>query len=449
MVLLGLAAVLLAGGAYAYSRHTLSRELSDRMILRAASLERVYATGGEDAVVTLALRLAERGTRTFAYTLVDPHGQLVIGVAGAAHQPIGWSTLPLSDLDDGEMDVARVLTRRLPDGARIAIVADTDFIDQFDIAVFGSLIASFALLLAAGLVGALLLDRIVRGRLEAIAGTARSIIAGDTASRIALSGRGDEFDAVCAVLNAMLDARDEAIANVRRITGYIAHDLRAPVVRLRQDLARSGAGSSDTAQYALDRKSAVARCDEILEIYEAILAIGEVEAFGIGKGSAPFSLSALMDDLGDSFADALHTDGRTLTTAIAPDIVVDGNRGLMTQLIVNLLDNAATHTPPGTVVTMRLEANATETRIVVSDDGAGLMPAEAAAREREGLGLRLVEAIARAHGGTVVVTPGQPGMTVAVTLPAASEDRRQPGQAGLPPSLVSGEIETGAPALSA
>jgi signal transduction histidine kinase len=349
---------------------------------------------------------------------------MVVGVADAARQPIGWSSLRLSDLDDGSLDDARVLTRRLPDGSRVSIIADTDFIEQFDATVFGSLIAAFALLLGVGLIGALSLDRIVRERLDSITGTARSIIAGETASRISMSGRGDEFDAVCVVLNAMLDARDEAIGNVRRITGYIAHDLRAPLVRLREDLARRGAACDDSAQCVLDLKSAAARCDEILEIYESILAIGEVEAFGIARGRASFSLSALMADLADGFGDALRADGRTLEAAIAPDIVVNGNRGLLTQLIVNLLDNAATHTPVGTVVTMRLEAYAAATRIVIADDSAGIAPAAdevAPPREREGLGLRLVEAIARAHGGAVVVTPGRPGMTVSVTLPGASE----------------------------
>lgn len=449
MVLLGLAALLLAGGAYAYGRHTLSHQLDERMERRAQSLERAFARGGIDEVVIVAQQLTERGTRTFAYTILDPQRRMVMGVPEAAHQPIGWSSLPLPDLDDAALDDARVLTRPLPDGSRIAVLADTDFIDQFDGAFFGFLLAAFGLLAGAALIGALSLERIVRGRLDTVTGTARSIIAGETASRIALSGRGDEFDAVSALLNAMLDRRDEAIGHVRRITGYIAHDLRAPLVRLREDLARSGAACGDTAQCVRDLRSAVARCDEILEIYESILAIGEVEAFGITRGRAPFSLSALMDDLADSFGDALRAEGRTLDAAIAPDITINGNRGLMTQLIVNLLDNAATHTPVGTAVTMRLDADATKMRIVIIDDGAGIEPAAAAPREREGLGLRLVEAIARAHGGEVLVTPGQPGMTVSVTLPVAPEERRHPAPAGTPPSPVSGEIESGAAALSA
>ncbi|WP_404710292.1 sensor histidine kinase [Sphingomonas sp. MMS24-J13] len=432
MVLFGLTTVLLACGAYAYSRHTMSGQLNARMERRALSLEHAFARGGKVDVMALALRLTQRGTRTFAYTLVDAQGYLVMGVAEAAHQPIGWSTLSLPDLDDDRLDDARVLTRRLPDGSRLSIIADGDIVDQFDGAFFAFLLAAFGLLFGAALIGALSLERIVRRRLDTITGTARSIIAGETASRIKLSGHGDEFDAVCAVLNTMLDGRDEAIGHVRRITGYIAHDLRAPLVRLREDLARSGEDCGDTQRCVLDLRSAIARCDEILEIYEAILAIGEIEAFGIGRHAAPFSLSTLMGDLAESFAEAMEAGGRTLRTEIAADVIVGGNRGMLTQLIVNLLDNAATHTPVGTVVTMRLEADAAETRIIVADDGAARAPTPRteASREREGLGLRLVEAIAGAHGGRVVATPGAAGMTVSVSLPRPCKTSGIPGWPG-------------------
>ncbi len=116
--------------------------------------------------------------------------------------------------------------------------------------------------------------------------------------------------------------------------------------------------------------------------------------------------------------------------SITPGIGIEANRELIAQLIVNLLDNALRHTPPGTGIGMALTADDDVVRIDVSDHGPGIPEADRErvfarfARSRKqphhpghGLGLSLVAAIARAHGGTVRLDDNHPGVTVMVTLP--------------------------------
>jgi signal transduction histidine kinase len=419
MVFLGLSAVLLATSAFMYGRYTLSHQLEHRMARRMASLQHRFNEGGRHALLGLMTDLTQRGARTFAYTLVDRSGTVVTGVAEAARQPLGWSTLPLRDLDDQEVDDARALTRRLPDGSRLSVLADSDFIDQFDGTFFGFLFGAFGLLLSVALIGAAWLERIVRRRLDTIRTAAQFIIAGRSSVRMESSGRGDEFDAVCIILNSMLDRLDVALGDVRRVTSYIAHDLRAPLVRLRQDLSRTATDCSDRERCIVDLQAAAARCDEILEIHEAILAIGEIETLGSENLKALISLSDLMTELGEVFSETMAADGRSLNSFIAPDINMLGNRSLITQLLVNLLDNAAVHTPVGTRILMRLSSSDGEAAITIADDGGTQLDTaqRSVAIDRERLGLRLVEAIASAHAGSFRAVKDGGGMTVCLTFP--------------------------------
>ena len=174
----------------------------------------------------------------------------------------------------------------------------------------------------------------------------------------------------------------------------------------------------------------MAQSDDLLALFAAILRISEVEAGEIKRHFRRVDVSDLARDLAESYAPAVLDSGRTLTAAIAPDIVITGDRELLAQAIINLLDNAQRHTPPGTAIAIEVRADGESILLAVADDGPGVATGHHAWIARRfarlessrttpghGLGLNLVAAITAVHGGRLVIEDNHPGLRVALLLP--------------------------------
>jgi len=270
-----------------------------------------------------------------------------------------------------------------------------------------------------------LLGRYLRQRLGTISATARAIVEGDIAQRVPVSPRGDEFDQVGTALNAMLDRIDQLMENLRQVSSDIAHDLRTPLVRLRNQLEL--VGSVDGAA-----ERAIQQGDALLALFAAILRISEVEGGKLAVSFEALDLSALAEDVCETFQPAIADSGRLLDWRIAPDIRVLGNRELLAQAIGNLLDNARLHTPLGTQIMVTLASRTATAELAVSDRGPGVPASDYERMLRRftrgeasrstpgaGLGLSLVAAVAKAHGGQVALADNAPGLRVTLTLPVA------------------------------
>lgn len=352
----------------------------------------------------IASREAAEGPRAFLYALFDRSGRRVAGTLHTAAPAPGWGRLTFVDPSEGE-DHARARTVVLGDGGRLVVAVDSETIERIDATILSLFAAAFAVVLALSLVGALLLGRYLRGRLLPIRDTARAIMGGDFAVRVPLAGRGDEFDEVAGALNAMLDRIAALMTNLRQVSSDVAHDLRTPLLRLRNQLDQVG-----QVDGAAER--AIALGDELLRLFGAILRISEVEGGGLVRDFAPVDLSALVQEVGETFEAAILDGGRALSIAVAPGLTLSGHRELLAQALANLLDNAATHTPPGTQIALRLDGDAEGVALSVADSGPGVAADEVARLTRRfyrgsasrttpgnGLGLSLVQAVAELHGG--------------------------------------------------
>ena len=148
----------------------------------------------------------------------------------------------------------------------------------------------------------------------------------------------------------------------------------------------------------------------------------------------PLSLEPLVQELVKELTVLAEDRKVRLTLEAHPVPLVLGDDGRLTQLLINLLDNALAHTPPGGAVTVRLRPVSGQVVMEVEDTGPGIAPEHLPhlferfyrgdpARAREsggaGLGLAIVKEIAEAHGGTVRVDSilGK-GSVFTVTLPS-------------------------------
>lgn len=418
IAVLGASVYLAADAAFG---HQLDAGIAEEM----TDLARTYRADGI-AGVRAAINSRRSGAgNAYRYALFDAGGRRVAGDLDTARPSPGWSDIRFIDSAEGE-DAGRALAR--PIGAATLVVAvDPESLERLDAVILLLFAGAFVIVLLLGTVGALILGRYLRLKLARIGDTAQAIVAGDMSQRIPIGRRGDEFDMVATSVNAMLDRIAQLLDNLRQVSSDLAHDLRTPLSRLRGSLEAALDGPSDRATL----KAALRQSDDILALFAAILRISEVEGGGIGRSMEVLDIGELAGDLCETYAPAVTDGGRTLTCRATGGAQVRGDRELLAQALINLLDNAQVHTPPGTGITLALTQDEGTIRLSVADDGPGVAEAdrmrivrrfvrleESRSRPGNGLGLNLVAAIAALHRGRLVIEDNRPGLRAVLVLPA-------------------------------
>jgi len=376
------------------------------------------------------------------YALLGADGQRIAGehLVARVGSGLGSDADAPTEIPVTGSDSLLLMRRRLPDGTTFVIADDLSSVEDVKEVVahaFGIVLAISVLL---GLAAGFLLTNGLLWRVEAVTRTAEAIIAGDLTRRIEATGRDDEFDRLATSLNAMLDRIAELMDNLRQVTDDIAHDLRTPLSRLRQNLERMRAQGSAGHDRADAVERAIAEADGLLATFSALLRISQVEAGSQRSAFRPVDLTEVIETVCQAYGPDLEEGGRTLACDVVGGIAVDGDRELLVQLFANLVENALGHTPRGTTVRIRLRgAGSTGMGPVaeVSDDGPGVPEAELEKVFRRfyrlersrttpgnGLGLSTVAAIAKLHGADIRLADAAPGLRVTVAFPSTAVPRQ-------------------------
>ncbi|MBU3076801.1 sensor histidine kinase [Sphingomonas quercus] len=392
---------------------------------------------GDAPIPVIAARIASearaRDSADLGMVLTDGAGRVVAGnITLRRALPLGYSSVADADGIIG-LTHGRALVRTVGGGGhRLTVIGETEPIDNYNAARarlyllgFGSIV----LIVMGGLIGFMV---IVSRRAADIRRTVDAIVAGDMARRVPTDGSGSEFDQQALAFNRMLDRIAELMAGLRNVSNDIAHDLRTPLARLRGQLvalARAAEGKEPALSDAAGQ--AVAQADEILAMFAAMLRIAEVQGGDRRAGFGRLDLAELARDVGATMAAVAADDGDVLTTADRPPMWIEGDRQLLSQALINLIENALRHTPPGAHIHVDVAA-AGEGRVALSvtDNGPGI-PADQhelalrrfgrLAKDRgssgHGLGLPLVAAVTRLHAGTLVLEDAAPGLRALLVLP--------------------------------
>ena len=366
------------------------------------------------------------------------------GVFDSAGRPLGGDLLsPPSPLPVGDWRKVRSRTaagpmalyataQRLPDGSLLVIGRDAAGQRDFEAKTADGLLIALAIVVAASLGVGLLLNALVIRRADAVAGVAERISAGDLGARAEVSARGDSFDRIGAALNRMLDRIEELLTGMRTVTDSLAHDLRTPLTRMRGAVEEALEPTADpeACRAALERVSA--ELDQVLAVFGALIDIARAESGLSREMMQPVRLDELVQDLGGLFGPVLEDAGQQLVIEPASPLVIDGHEPLLRQAVGNLLFNAARHAGANVTVTLSVHGGPAGAEIVVADGGPGIPEAD---RERvkarfvrldaarggsgSGLGLSIVSAAAKLHGGELRLEDNRPGLRAVLTLAGA------------------------------
>jgi signal transduction histidine kinase len=433
-VLFGACVLLLGAAAFWSTRSALEKQLTRRIEAETALLEQEYRGQGIDGLVaTVQQRSRVKGN--LDYFVADPAGNRLAGDLPVVSDRVGWVEVDAGpeagEEQSGESEQIRVLVRQLDGEYRLGVGEDLEQVGEMEDTFFGILASALGIVLMLGIGGGLLLSAAFLRRVDMITRTADAIIDGDLSRRIERTGSGDDFDHLSATLNIMLDRITRLMENLRQVSNDIAHDLRTPLTRLRQDLEE--AQKRDLTAVDLRRviESAVAEADVLLETFSALLRIAQIEAGTRRSAFRPVDLSDVVHTVVEAYALPVEESGRTLKAEVADGIQVNGDRGLMSQLFVNLVENALRHTPPGTTITLRLSREPAAVVAEVADTGPGIPPDERAKVFRRfyrlersrttpgsGLGLSTVAAIVELHHATIELKDNAPGLRVVIRFPA-------------------------------
>lgn len=433
-VLLSVVALAICFGIYTVTHEAVEAQLDQRIATESEILTAIYDNGGVPAIAAeIGQREAQSRVTGMGYILDDRQGNRLAGTLRAKAPEPGWLEFLYDDEGNGKRGVSQALTRRLDDGLILVVAADRTPVDEMDAQLFGLFGAVFCAMLVMGVGGALGLGFLIRRRLGKIDATAQAIIDGDLNRRMDRDGTDSEFDRLSETLNRMLDRNSELVANLQQVSNDIAHDLRTPLARLQQVLDEALGDARDVEAFRQALTKASDRSREILDLFNALLRISEIETLKVREHFTLIDVSQIAERVLDAFRPDLEASGYRIEAVTEPGAVIDGDSHLISQLLVNLVENVMRHTPSGTQMTLLVRHHEGQVELSVADSGPGIVPSDRdhvlkrfARLEKSrstpgfGLGLSMVSAIAKAHYATMELTDVAPGLCVGFRFPVAT-----------------------------
>lgn len=448
MALFVVASSLVIGTIY-WRTHDILTERNVASVL--AETRRLSEIAGRDGTPALLAELRARAARseTMLYGLGDPRGQPIF-LGGLARWPkvlardnrtgvFDYRPVRLADKDASpaaEPGLAIGATLRLPDGSRLLVARDVTQQRALASTMRGWFLGGMAFLAVVAIAAGWGINHLLMARLNAMTHTADRIMAGDLTQRIPLTDNKDEFDALAVHLNRMLERIDSLMQGLREVSDNIAHDLKTPLNRLRiraEEALRDPRGDAACRE---GLEATLVKADELIRTFNALLRVARLEAGTLGDNLETFDATALIRDLAEFYEPVIEEAAARLSVVAEAPLLLNADRQLVSQAMTNLLENALKYgIDPATPTERRaIELGVRRTgegaQLWVGDRGSGIGQADhgrvlkrfvrldtARSKPGTGLGLSLVAAVMRQHGGRIELADNQPGLKVILHLP--------------------------------
>src|SRR5580658_2034778 len=318
----------------------------------------------------------------------------------------------------------------LPGGYQLLVGRDIARYTPLQQRFWYALASAVCILSVLGTLGGILIRRALMNRIHGIRQTVSAIIQGDLSHRLETQRQGDELNTLSQTINSMLDQIEQLIQGVRNVSNSIAHDLRTPLTELRSRLEELSLTRPDGAHTFAEIDAAVTDVDRVIGIFNALLRLAEIDSGMRRSGFVPVDMAELAADAVDFYQPAAEIRNTGLELASDGSAPVRGDPVLLAQALGNLIDNALKYTPADSTITVAVRRLSNQSvEVAVADRGPGIPDTEKPkAVERfyrgdlsrgtpgVGLGLSLVDAVARLHGSELKLEDNQPGLRARMVL---------------------------------
>ncbi|HHN72946.1 MAG TPA: HAMP domain-containing histidine kinase [Thermopetrobacter sp.] len=438
LLIFAISAGAVLGYVYWQTLKLLDEQANETIAAEVQGIAEQYALGGTAGVLAI-IKSRSRLDTGGLYMLATPVGKRMAGnlkslPAEVLNNRPGWFEFAFAvETPAGLVEHrARAFYTRLEGGYHLLVGRDIQELRRFGQIIRNTLFWALGLTGILGIGGGLLLSRNFLRRVDAITATVRAIRAGSMSDRVPLEGSGDELDRLAAALNDMLDEIERLMRGMKEVSSNIAHDLRTPLNRLRAQ-AEDALRSDDPGRHRRALEATIDNADQLLKTFNALLFIARAEAGQATGGFADVDVSEVAREVAELYQPIIEDEGGRFALHAADGALVRGDRQLIAQALVNLLDNALKYgrrEGEAPDITIRVAAGEEHIDLEVADRGPGI-PAEEtehvkdrfvrldASRSRpgSGLGLSLVASIARLHDGELILADNAPGLKATLRLP--------------------------------
>ena len=277
------------------------------------------------------------------------------------------------------------------------------------------------------------------GHVREITQAASRIGESDLSRRVPTTQHNDEIGQLSLTLNRMLDRIESSVHQLHTITDSLAHDLRSPLTAIRGKLEMSLSEGGQSAEGEPMIVSAIEELDRLTEFLNTSLDVAEARADALRLTRSAIDLDEMMRVMIDLYEPCMSERGLRMQLRSGGAVKVFVDAALLHRAVANLLDNELKHLPASCTVVICVQVEKDEAMLIVEDDGPGFAAEveqtmfEQRVKSRgssgHGLGLAFVEAVVRAHGGSVTASNrAEGGARLVITLPCAPEMEEQRGQ---------------------
>ncbi|CAM2932735.1 Adaptive-response sensory-kinase SasA [Methylobacterium mesophilicum] len=345
-----------------------------------------------------------------------------------ATAPIGRPFVLTQQTEHGTRTLFSELTK-LPSGEYVLVSRSAKDLQSLENALVETFSWGMAATIIIGLIGAVIFGVGSLRQNDAITSAVVRIMRGDLSERLPTRGVSADLAHLTRVVNDMLDQLERLMLEIKGVNENIAHDLRTPLTRVVGTLERSLRKADSIEAFRACNEDVLAEVKSIVIRFSALLRISEMEDRLRRSGFSQVDLSRLLEDAVEYYEPLAAERGIQLRWARPESALdVEGDRSLIFEAASNLIDNALKFTPSGGWVEVALLQNPTTIR--VTDNGCGIPGEELTtvrARYRRGafrtdksgfgIGLSLVDSIARLHSAVFDIASDGTGCRVTLLWP--------------------------------
>lgn len=312
-----------------------------------------------------------------------------------------------------------------------AMLTDPKHVNQqlVEVPFWLGLFCAVGMIFLTGILGRVFIRKALLAEINRISTTTNAIIGGDLTLRLQHADSNDELDLLAVTVNRTLNQIEQLVHSNRHVSDSIAHDLRTPLAELRFRLESLTMIQRPVEEILNEIDASIVDVDRVIMVFNALLRLAEIDHGARRSGFEQVDINKMIEDVVDFYQPLAEIKGIPLTFEPSEKICAEGDALLLAQAIGNLIDNALKYAHSKVWIDLVFMPATFRISITVSDDGIGITDEDkprvverfyrsntSHGTEGVGLGLSLVSAVARLHGGSFELSDANPGLHASLLI---------------------------------